>query len=141
MPKTCCKIELLILLMLETLARDPDYQLAIITGDGNLSICMTDRVLDLNAWYTYSTDGFYRSIEYSNDPTGSSLWVVVERDEGVFIERFSAGAEIRSHLDTYVQRNIKSIGDENGVGAFSGAFSNGFDGQGEDVYEVDGLAR
>lgn len=122
-------------------ARDPDYQLAVVLGDGTLAVCMTDRILDLNAWYTYSTDGFYRSVEFSNDPTGSSLWVVVERDDGAYIERFSAGDEIKSHLDSYVQRPIENFGDDNGVGGFSNGFSSGFDGNGIAAQGIQGLDR
>lgn len=120
-------------------ARDPDYQLAVVTGDGKMHVCMTDRILDLNAWYTYETDGYYRSVEYSNDATGSSLWVVVERPNGSYVEKFNAGTEIKSHLDSYLNRAIEYDGDDNGVGGFSSAFNSGFDGQGLDVHRVKNL--
>lgn len=120
-------------------ARDPDYQLAIVTGDGQLAICMNDRVQDLNAWYTFKTDGYYKAVEYSNNPAGSSLWVVVERPEGNFIERFNTNIDDEAHLDSYVRKSLVYTGDENGVGGFSGAFNSGFDGQGKDVYRAEGI--
>lgn len=118
-------------------ARDPDYQLAVITGDGLLRICMLDRVTGLQGWYTYRTNGVYKRVEYSDDPTGSSFYVVVERSAEVVdgevtttIERFDASSDQTVHLDSWFLTNAKTEEDEAGVGAYSNAFSSAFDGQG-----------
>ena len=119
-------------------ARDPDYQLACVTDDGKLKICMHDRVTQLTAWYVYETDGLYKQIEFISDGTGSALWVVIERTNSdgtpsVQLEKFDAGAEVNAHLDSYVIADAERIENENGVGGFSNAFSSGFDGQGLNV--------
>jgi len=110
-------------------ARDPDYQLAVLTDDGQLKICMHDRITGLTGWYTYSTKGRYMSVEYSNDPTGSSIWVIAERvdannDFVYTIERFDAGSVFNVHLDAYVAAQAYIVEDEAGAGAFSSAFSS-----------------
>ena len=119
-------------------ARDPDYQLACVTDDGKLKICMHDRVTQLTAWYVYETNGLYKQIEFISDGTGSALWVVVERTNSdgtpsVQLEKFDAGAEVNAHLDSYVIADSERIENENGVGGFSNAYSSGFDGQGVNV--------
>ncbi len=118
-------------------ARDPDYQLAVITGDGKLHICLLDRVTGLQGWYTYQTNGSYKRVEYSDDPTGSSFYVVVDRNNNstenpitTTIERFDASSDQTVHLDSWFLTNALTEEDEAGVGAYSNAFSSAYDGQG-----------
>ncbi len=116
-------------------ARDPDYQLAVVTGDGKLNICMVDRVTGLQGWYTYTTNGQYLGVEFSTDPTGSSFYVLVQRanrfgEPRYTVERFDAGSEETAHLDSYFIGTAKVNPDEAGVGAYSSAFSSAFDGNG-----------
>ncbi len=122
-------------------ARDPDYQLAVVTGAGELAVCMNDRVQDLNAWYVYKTEGYFRCVEYTNHPEGNKLWVVVERAGGNYIEQLNVDKESNVHLDSHLVRNIEYKGDENGVGGFSSAFNSGFDGQGKDVRHITGAGH
>ena len=125
-------------------ARDPSYMLACALGSGRLAVCMHDRITSLNAWYTFVFNGNVKQIEFSNDPAGSSLWIVVERlnqysnEIITTLEKMEALNGQLIHLDSWTVRDVTQ-GDENGVGAFSSAFSSGFDGQGINVKKVDGL--
>ena len=125
-------------------ARDPSYMLACALGNGQLAVCMHDRIQGLNAWYTFEMNGKIKQIEYSNDPAGSSLWIIIERFNEVTdsfittIEKMEAINGKLIHLDSWLARDVIQ-GDENGVGGFSSGFSSGFDGQGINVKKVENL--
>jgi len=125
-------------------ARDPSYMLACALGNGQLAVCMHDRIMQLNAWYTFEMNGRILQIEYSNDPAGSSLWIIIERFNEITQENITTIEKMEAingrlvHLDSWLARDVFQ-GDENGVGAFSNGFSSGFDGQGVDVKKVENL--
>lgn len=67
---------------------DKAHQLFVVMSDGTMAVLNHNSVLGISAWTTYVTSGTFRSVA----TVGEDTFVLVHRDDGFCIERFSQDA-------------------------------------------------
>lgn len=65
--------------------REPETKVYCVTSDGMLAVMVYERSHEVVGWTRYTTDGDFESVAV----TGEEVWVIVNRDNGRFVERFS----------------------------------------------------
>ncbi len=72
---------------------DPkNRQLHVVLADGTMSTLTIYRTEGINAWSRQITDGAFKAVS----AIGTSVYVIVERDEGFFVERFDENTYLDS---------------------------------------------
>jgi len=85
-------------------ARDPDNTVFVLITDGTMRMCTYDRLAEVTAWSRWRTQGQVKAICATIDPTGTTIWLAVNRNGTTFIEQippFTVQTPI--YLDSYVE--------------------------------------
>ena len=84
--------------------RDPDNTIFTAITDGTMRMCTYDRLSEVIAWSRWTTQGSVKAVCATIDPTGTTLWLAVDRGGTTFIEiipPFTVQTPV--FLDSYVQ--------------------------------------
>ena len=85
-------------------ARDPDNTIYVLTTDQSMRMCTYDRLSEVIAWSRWTTQGSVKAICATIDPTGTTLWMAVNRGGTTSIEAIPPfTVQTPVFLDSYVQ--------------------------------------
>jgi len=87
-------------------ARDPNQTIALVLQDGTISFCAYDRVAQVTAWHRFAPRGQVLSAAVCETDTGSVLWMLVARTNGVLLEYLPMSEAGRVYLDASVTVTI-----------------------------------
>ena len=92
-------------------AKDPDYQLFVILQNGQWVVCNYDRGEQIACWYRGTTQGSVLSGCVSHGPSGSVMWLIVQRANGVYLEYLpcSEYAPGYGYMDAMVSVNVSAV--------------------------------
>lgn len=107
-------------------ALEPDFLLYCLLETGQLAICTYDRMNQLLSWHSTTTDGDIKSISVTNEISGKSIWILVERNNGLFLEIQDANIPNRRHLDSYINSDVDILSQREG--GYNLGYSSGFNG-------------
>ena len=82
--------------------QNPNYQLTALMRDGSMNNSTYFAALDKNGWFKEVTNGSYVGITTAEDTNGSSKWVLVQREDKLLLEEFTAFNELPIYLDSYI---------------------------------------
>jgi len=87
-----------------TYAENPHYELSAIMLDGTIADSCYFKAIQANGWWRETTQGSFISAAVAEDQTGSSKYVLVDRDgSGLYIEIYEASSSQPIYQDSYVR--------------------------------------